>query len=250
MVEPSAVNWSRLAAGYVRGREIPLEGLEGWRNAVAPYIAGLRQPVLDLGAGTGQFSRAFAKWFGSKVIALEPARGMREEMAHRPVEGVSLAGGEGTRLPLRDASCGAAWLSNVIHHLPVLGACAAELRRVVHQGCPVLIRSAFPGRTGGITLFRYFPEAIRAIDRFPSVDQVEAVFGAAGFALERLESIPQETSPRLAVVRERVVHRADTALQALSDAEFEAGLARLDAAVAAGAGESPVIDWIDFMVLR
>lgn len=86
-------------------------------------------------------------------------------------------------LPLRAASCAAAWLSTVIHHIADLDAAARELRRVLRGDGPVLVRSAFPGREHGITLFRFFPGARRALARFPSVARVGEAFAAAGFRL-------------------------------------------------------------------
>ena len=83
--------------------------------------------------------------------------------------------GHAAAIPVGDGQCGSAWLSTVIHHIPDLRACARELRRVLHPGERVLIRSAFPGRLDGITLFRFFPEA------FFSIDTVIALTAAAVF---------------------------------------------------------------------
>jgi len=248
MTERQCVDWDRLAAGYVHGREIPLDGLEAWREALAPFFAAATAPVLDLGAGTGQFARAFTSWFGVRVVAVEPSRGMLAQAAGRT--NCDLIAGDGGHLPLRAASMSAAWLSNVIHHLPDMALAARELRRVLVPGAPVLIRSGFPGRGGGISLFKWFPEAEAAVDRFPTIEQVREDFGRSGFAFESMTSLPQVTAKRLADVRDRVVHRADTALQALTDAQFAAGMQRLDAAIASGRGDEQVVDWMDLLVLR
>ena len=88
-----------------------------------------------------------------------------------------------------------AWLSTVVHHLPDLRAAARELRRVLRPAAPVLIRSAFPGRHHGIGLFRYWPEAITALDTFPSVTRVRTVFAAAGFSYVTLQPVRQVTAP-------------------------------------------------------
>lgn len=52
-------------------------------------------------------------------------------------------------------------------------AAAQELRRVLRPGAPVLIRSAFAGPHQAITLFRYLPEAIRILDTYPSIADIE-----------------------------------------------------------------------------
>jgi predicted RNA methylase len=56
------VDYTAMASDYVRGRALPPEGMEPWRAAIQPYLpAGLAgPPVLDLGAGTGQFAAAIA----------------------------------------------------------------------------------------------------------------------------------------------------------------------------------------------
>ncbi len=120
---------------------------------------------------------------------------------------------------------------------------------VVPRG-PVLIRSAFPGRWSGVSLFQYFPEAGAVIDSFPTVELVAREFGDAGFRLDRVEPVPQVSIPSLAAMRPRAELRADTTLRGISDEAFEAGLARLDAAIASGHGNETVIDYLDLVVLR
>jgi ubiquinone/menaquinone biosynthesis C-methylase UbiE len=252
-LEPMArVDYDRMAARYDRGRGMPLAALEGWRAALAAYLPPASgRPVLDLGAGTGLFAAAIATWFDVRVMAVEPSREMRRRArlghAHRRVASV---GGEAERLPLRDGSCAAAWLSTVIHHLGDLAGCARELRRVLEPGGPVLIRSSFSGRHGGISLFRFFPGAGRIADTFPTVEATVAAFATAGFAFESLQPVPQVSAPSLRTAVERVRQRADSTLQPLPDEEFAEGLAALERAAAAETTPTPVIDHLDLLVLR
>ena len=115
------VDYDRMAPDYRRGRGLALDGLDAWRAAVEPYMpppGGL--PVLDVGSGAGQWFGAFARWWGVRVLALEPSRGMRLQAAAGAKTLVDSVGGDARWLPLNDASCGAAWLSTVIHHIPDL----------------------------------------------------------------------------------------------------------------------------------
>jgi ubiquinone/menaquinone biosynthesis C-methylase UbiE len=246
------VDYDRMAASYDAGRALSLEGLEGWRAALAAYLpppGGL--PVLDLGAGTGLFATAIAGWFDARVVAVEPSAGMRRQARlARPHARVVWVGGRAERLPLRDGCCGGAWLSTVIHHLGDLPHCARQLRRVLRAGGQVLIRSAFPGRHHGITLFRYFPGAGRIAEGFPTVEATVAAFEAAGFAFEALRQVPQMSAPSLRVAVERVRRRADSTLEPLPDREFAAGLAAMERAAAAEATPTPVVDQLDLLVLR
>jgi hypothetical protein len=61
---------------------------------------------------------------------------------------IAYVGGRADAVPVCGGSCGAAWLSTVIHHFGDLPAVAIELRRVLPSGAPVLIRERFTGRTG------------------------------------------------------------------------------------------------------
>jgi SAM-dependent methyltransferase len=236
---------SRDAAAFEANRHIPEEGLVAWRDAVARHLdprPGIL--LLDLGAGTGVWARAFTDWFdGIEVVAVEPSEAMRARCRHPRV----IAGDAGN-LPLAAESVDGAWLSTMIHHVPDLAAVARELRRVLRPGGPVLIRSAFPGRHLAITLFRFFPEAIRVLDSYPSLDQVEAAFAPAGFTTISFESVQQTTAPSLQVMAATLRRAAHTPLQLITDAEYAAGLARLRRAARAEPG--PVVDALDLLVLR
>jgi SAM-dependent methyltransferase len=246
------VDYDRMSASYDQGRALALDGLGAWRDRLAadlPPPGGL--PVLDVGSGTGQFATAFVEWFGCPVIGVEPSAGMRAQARATPGgRRIHYVGGHAEHLPIRDGSCGAAWLSTVIHHFTGLHAAAREVRRVLVPGAPVLIRSAFPGRTDLIRLYDFFPGAKRVIATFPSVEETVAAFEAAGFSYESFESIPQLTARSLRAYRDRAARRADTTLMGISDAEFDAGLAALDRAVASEPDDQPVISRLDLLVLR
>ncbi|MEO8538270.1 MAG: class I SAM-dependent methyltransferase [bacterium] len=245
------IDYDSVAGNYAAARGLTEDGLAGWREALAQYLSGLTRPLVDVGSGAGQFANLFPSWFGIEVIGVEPSEGMRAEAEGARIDPrVHFLAGTAEQLPLPDASCAAAWISTVIHHIADLGAAAKEVRRVLAPGSPVLIRSAFPGRTHGISLFRYFPEAAQVVESFPSIEQVRREFGEAGFALESVQSVPQVSVPNLAAMRPRVALRADTTLLRITDEAFAAGLARLDAAIASGQGDQVPVDYLDLLVLR
>jgi len=252
------VDYDAMAPDYVRGRTLPPEGMEAWRAAMWPYVPAPGpggSPVLDLGAGTGQFAAAIADWSGVEVVAVEPSGGMREQAARaHPHPAVHWVAGRAERLPLRDGACAWAWVSTVVHHLDDLDAAAAELRRVLRPGGVLLVRQAFPGRMGGINLYRrFFPGAggsLAASGGLPTVERVTEAFAGAGFQRLALRPVDQVSAPSLAVYRDRVRLRADTGLRLLPDDQFAAGLAALDRAVEAETVPAPVVDRLDLLVLR
>jgi ubiquinone/menaquinone biosynthesis C-methylase UbiE len=249
-VSPRADYDGPMAAAYDRGRALSIDGLVAWRTALRLHVRD-GDRVLDLGSGTGRWAEVLAQWFDVDIVGLEPAAGMRHEAKRKVTPPrVAYIGGDGQYIPLRTGSCDVAWVSNVIHHVDDLTACAHELRRALRSGAPVLIRSAFPGRLDGISLFRWFPGARVVAETFPSVETTLAAFATAGFSRHSLRALPQVSAPSLREACARVRLRADTTLAALSDDEFAAGLEQMEAAAAAATATEPIVDHLDLLVVR
>src|SRR5689334_8070047 len=118
------------AAAFKAVRELPRDGLTGWREAVRRHVRPAPgMTVVDIGAGTGAFTAAFVDWFAVDLIAVEPSAAMRAQIPR--AASVDVREGDATALPLPDESADAAWLSLVIHHIPDLPAAAREIRRVL-----------------------------------------------------------------------------------------------------------------------
>lgn len=248
---PRPTDYERIASRYDLAREAPTEWVEAWRVALAPLLRRPVLPVLDVGCGTGYWATRLADWFSLQVVAVEPSRAMRREaLAKRRHPAISFLGGRAESLPLRDGSCESAWVSTVVHHVSDLQGFAQELHRVLTPGGRVLIRNAFSGRTEGIPWLRYF-EHVRHVaeSRWPTVEQVLAAFGPAGFALEQLQPIEETTALSLAEYARRVGVRADSILAAISDQDFERGMMSLEQAAAAEKEPEPVITTLDLLVL-
>ena len=243
------VDWDAQGERYAQARHHitdtgAYEGLVVEATADAPV-----GPVLDVGAGTGIWSPLLARWTGRPVVALEPAAGMQRHAAAAPAPGVHHVTAAVPRLPLAAASGAAAWLSAVLHHVGDLDACARELRRVLRPGAPVLIRGAFAGRCDSMPQVHYFPETRSRFDtRFPTVEATEAAFAATGFRRRLLAPVQEDTIDLRAWRRLLPEQRpTDTSLVALTDDEFAAGLARIDADIAADDVERHSV--LDLLVL-
>jgi hypothetical protein len=124
------------------------------------------------------------------------------------------------------------------------------LRRVLYPGGRVLIRGAFAGRLGEITLFDHFPEAKVVCERFPSMEETVDTFTKSGFTFETVERVVQETCSSLRELTARTRLRADTTLALMTDEAFIARQEALERAAAAGTEPTPVIDTLDLLVLR
>ncbi len=141
---------------------MPLDQLEPWRRFLGALIRPGHEPLLDIGAGTGLWTRAFVTWFDAKVIALEPSSGMREVGAEIGLPSrAHYVAASAEHVPFGRDAFRAAWLSTVVHHLTDISACAGELRRTLAEGASVMIRNSFPGRLEEVELFRHFPASCR-----------------------------------------------------------------------------------------
>lgn len=227
------VDYERAAERYESGRALADEVLADWHAAVdglagVPPIAGAH--VLDLGAGTGIFSRAWVAWGAATVVAVEPASGMRGQAVARDPAPVTHVAGRAEALPVRAAAVDVAWLSTVVHHIADLPAAVAEVARVVRPGGAALVRNYMPDR-GRAAVLDHMPPAgaARAKARMPTAAALTATFTAGGFratgACEVTEALRVDGTQGAAWV-ERMRH-ADTLLGALTPDEVEATKASL-----------------------
>ena len=104
-----------------------------WRRVVARAVAagpGLR--VLDLAAGTGASSTAFAA-AGAVTVACDFSAGMLAEGRRRHPQ-LTFVAGDALRLPFRDASFDATTISFGLRNVAGVDSALAELARVTRPG--------------------------------------------------------------------------------------------------------------------
>jgi ubiquinone/menaquinone biosynthesis C-methylase UbiE len=248
---PGGVDYEgAMARDFNAGRALSAHAAAVWHSAMEPYL-GRAASVVDVGSGTGRFSVLLARWFDAMVAGIEPASGMLKIAA---VEGrhpnVSYSAGRAEELPLKGNSFSATLLSNVYHHVLDRRSCARELYRVLRPDGWVLIRGAFGGRLGEITLFDYFPEAKAVCEQFPTLTETVENFSASGFEFESIRPVVQQTCSSLKELSARTRLRADTTLILLTDEEFWRRQAALESAAEREAQPAPIIDTLDLLVLR
>lgn len=224
------VDYGLAADVYEKGRALSAADLDRWEAVVRGLVEPRRAVVLDLGAGTGIFTRAWSSWGARRVIACEPSGPMRREAirAGWPPEAALLAG-RAEQIPLVSSAVGVAWLSTVIHHISDRHQWAAETARVLKRGGWLLIRNQF--RDLGITPWaEELPGATRAQLIFPSLAEVVELLAPHGLefvdAVEVTES-SRDQSPQAVAAWIRRMRHADTLLLSFTDEEITVGLDRL-----------------------
>jgi SAM-dependent methyltransferase len=123
--EARATSFGQVAEAYDRLRPGPPADALDW------LVPANCEIVVDLGAGTGLFSRALAGRVG-QVIAVEPDDRMRAVLAARS-PGVRAVAGRGEAIPLPDAAADAVFVSSAWHWLDHAVA-VPEIARVLRDG--------------------------------------------------------------------------------------------------------------------
>lgn len=212
-----------IAERYADGRGLSAQAVATWREAVLPSVPD-DAPILDVGAGTGRFTRLLASLAPGRVVAIEPAAGMR-----RSLESGSAAAGTAEALPVRSGSIGLVWSAFTTHYLD-LDAAGQEFTRVLAPAGEVAIWHAFPDVFDDLEWFRWFPTA-REIDedRMPGAASVVEALARTGLEFTGRSEHRMLIAADLAALADRLAHRSISTLHLISDDEFFDGLAQLRA---------------------
>ncbi|WP_316167006.1 MULTISPECIES: class I SAM-dependent methyltransferase [unclassified Bradyrhizobium] len=127
--EAARQGFSKESASYERGRPEYPGGLLGWLSD--SLGAKPRAQVVDLGAGTGKFTRLLART-GADVVAVEPVDAMRERLALSS-PGVRALAGTAESMPLDDQSVDAVACAQAFHWF-ANGRALQEIHRVLRPG--------------------------------------------------------------------------------------------------------------------
>jgi ubiquinone/menaquinone biosynthesis C-methylase UbiE len=224
---------ARLHTVYATGREMSPGALQTWLEAFGRHLPQTRPLVwLDLGSGTGRMTPSLANAFGGPAYGVEPSDKMRTQaLADAGHPAVTYAAGSAEHIPLPDASCDAALLFFVWHHVGDRERAAQELRRVVKPGGKLFVVTNFSDKMPDVWWFRVVPEW-REVDKaqFRSEEEVKRDFTRAGWTLASRDEVSWLRSTNLAEDLERLKLRAVSVFEHMNEEVTEAGFARIEAA--------------------
>jgi len=223
---------------YALARALPAHAIASYMDAFAAHLPA-RRPLagVDLGSGTGRFTPALAEAFGGLMHGVEPADGMRDAALAGSVHPrVSYLAGKAEAIPRPDASADFVLMFLSYHHVADKPAAAREIARVLKPGGRLILRSTFKDRIPDHWWRSYFPrsgDVERAM--FPTEAETRALFEAARF--QTVASVQMEIpfEGDIAGLVEKLKLRAVSTFEHMTDAELDAGFARIDIDLAAGA---------------
>lgn len=241
MASPRHVDYDALAAEYdTRYRDTVYPGIEaalGQHVADAPGLS-----VLEVGCGTGHFLEVLAR-HGARVLGLDGSRGMLQQARQRVAE-ARLVRGLAERLPCPTSCFDRVCAINALHHFADKRAFLREAARVLRVGGGIFSVGLDPHQ--GVDrwfVYDYFRPAL-ALDRarFPAATEIWELMDEAGFsdcASFEVERLKLTVPARAALEGGKIARHTTSQLALLSDAEYAAGIARIerDLARAEAAGE-------------
>jgi ubiquinone/menaquinone biosynthesis C-methylase UbiE len=220
---------------YRAARDLPTPLMWQWLSTVrqsAPLPPGRK--IVDVGCGTGRFSMGLADVYDTHVVGVDRSAKMLAQIRsqHRHV---SFCVADAQVLPFRRGSLGMLFLSNVVHHLTDLVQAADGFAHVLQLGGFLVVRNYVREQLQRVPYLEFFPEAYAAsIEMLSSTSDIEGAFGRAGFVVVSHRTIEQPVAHSPNDYLEKVRSRTYSDLAAIADDAFEAGIARMTAAVSDG----------------
>ena len=182
--------------------------------------------VFEIGAGTGNVSRAFLEQHPCRLVGVDRSQGMLAR-ARAKVPEAAWVQGDAFHLPLSESSVDFVFGVYVLHHLTDLARPLRECRRVLRNGCAAFV-TAPQAFIRSHPMNRFFP-SFATIDgaRFQPEKDIERALLDAGFAAAGTIEVQAPPQPINAAYVKKVADRFITTYRLLPPEEFKAGLKRL-----------------------
>lgn len=180
MSKESSNAFGKIANDYDKGRRS--ENVEYWSKETHS-IARLKEGdlVLDLGCGTGVYSKGLRDETSVIMCGLDPSIEMLNQARHKSKD-IHWLNAKGEWLPMRDYIINSIFSSQVWHHIQDKQRTAKECGRVLKKGGRTIIRTISHDQLHKKIVFHYFPEIKENQLRvYPTNEEFTLYFKNAGF---------------------------------------------------------------------
>jgi len=246
------------AGRYDAARALPDETKALWLDALKSSIPVRDvRSVLDLGCGTGRFTRALSEAFGCPAIGVEPSRAMLDvakEQESTDSSTILWKAGQAEAIPLEAESVDLVFMSQVFHHLVNSRKAFEEIARVLTSGGYLAIRNGTLEHNSELLWLKFFPKAQKIEDdRTPSAQKLQNF--VCNESPQRFEMISHRVIDQLfaasyAEYYDKISRRALSALIAISDDAFQQGLRQFKKWVSTQPTGVAVYEPVDLFVFR
>ncbi len=190
--------------------------------------------VLDIGCGTGNYADALQRLSTAHIVGVDPSAGMLAH-ARQKNAAVSFRQGDAAHLPLDAAAVDLVYMTDVIHHVPDIDRLFGEIARVLKPGGKACIVTQSHAQIAARPIARFFPATIAADRaRYPDIPAIIAAATGQGLAFLDAEIDGDDETVLDHSFLELARAKGYSMLQLITDADYQAGLASLEAALQPG----------------
>lgn len=215
---------------YNVSRNLGSKTLKMWMDTIAGEVKAENiNTIIDLGCGTGRFTKALSEKFNCNVTGVDPSVKMlsvAKETVLSPA--IQFIQGDSNSIPVDDVSADMVFLSQVYHHIWDLDMFIEEARRVLRKNGYVCIRNSTIDNMDSYLYPKFFPSAYEIdMKRMPVRKSVLEQFSKYNFSVVLCSAVIQKFAEDHIEYYEKISLRGCSDLAAIDDCEFSEGLERL-----------------------
>jgi ubiquinone/menaquinone biosynthesis C-methylase UbiE len=206
--------------------------------------------ILDLGCGTGRFTKELSDYFSAKVYGIDPSKKMLSVAKASIISShIEFIIGSADQIPLPSNSADMVFISQVYHHIEDKNKAIHEIKRVLKKNGFFCMRYS-PLETLDSYIYPGFFPSAKEIDakRLPTRNDINKIFTKNGFQQISQKIIIQLFAGSHTEYYRKIKMRGTSDLSAISDKEFFEGLESLKKYCCGHKNKEPVYENVDFII--
>ena len=214
---------------YEKSRRLPEETMTLWLETLSSYVPqDSVKTIVDLGCGTGRFTKGLSDHFSAKVYGIDLSWKMLTTANQSVISPyIKYIQGSAENIPLSDGVADLVFISMVYHHIKDKSKAMQEIARVSKSNGFLSIRTSTIDSLDSYLYLHFFPEARQTnVEKLPSRQGMIDFLKSNGFELKGHTIIHQITADSLQEYFKKVSLKGLSDLMAISDDKFHEGLTR------------------------